>query len=460
MLKKWISLFSVFCMMITMASLASCDDKNTGSGGAGGSTGKMIKTEGGLEIPEIKLEKKKVRIISVDNGNHRADGRVTAFFSKYYGGEIEQIITAPTEYYTTLISEVNAGDPPELCEMNGGFPSLAQQGVVQSADELNIDFSLDFMSPLKSTYEQYVYNGKHYFLPWVSNPQNYVYFNTKIFEDNDYTTPYDLYKADKWTWDQFIDAARKLTVTKDGKIERYGIAWEEWHASRLFYTTGEQIVKFNGDKPVLNLDNPNYSRAATMMGDIAVKYKVLFPNKDMASVSDAFDSGKAAMIIGPNFLSGTDSFATSIKQTKQFGWAPMPKDPKADKHYVPGSDIGFFIAKGCKNYDALNAFMISSVGAFAEMKNKDSAAYKTEKEKFMKTWSEYGYTDEDYNYIQEVNESFNKLVRVPDIYRDILDLNDIGIRLTGSMDGTPRTYQQIIAELVPFVQEKLDQMYK
>src|SRR5688572_955696 len=64
-----------------------------------------------------------------------------------------------------------------------------------------------------------------------------MYVNLDLFEQAGVPVPYD-----GWTWDQYADAARKITALSTGDRQIYGGALELWHASLL-----NVIWTFGGD---------------------------------------------------------------------------------------------------------------------------------------------------------------------------------------------------------------------
>jgi multiple sugar transport system substrate-binding protein len=52
------------------------------------------------------------------------------------------------------------------------------------------------------------YKGDTYFLPWIAQPY-VIYLNKDMFAKENVALP-----TDDWTWDQFIDVAKKFTKDK------------------------------------------------------------------------------------------------------------------------------------------------------------------------------------------------------------------------------------------------------
>jgi hypothetical protein len=91
--------------------------------------------------------------------------------------------------------------------------------------------------------QQYFWKGKH--LGLGSNVgYSLYYYNTQIFRDAGVPEPRDDW-ANPWTWDQFLDAAKRTTTRQsNGEADRFGFTnLTEFH--RIMVTNGVRIVDDN-----------------------------------------------------------------------------------------------------------------------------------------------------------------------------------------------------------------------
>lgn len=115
--------------------------------------------------------------------------------------------------------KVNSEQPPDIVPLGASnFKSYVSQGVVtdlipfMKADNINID---DYY---KGAIEALSYRGKLSGLPNGLHTMA-VYYNKKTFDDNQVPYP-----KDGWTWDMFVETAKKLTHPKnDNGKETYGV---------------------------------------------------------------------------------------------------------------------------------------------------------------------------------------------------------------------------------------------
>jgi maltose-binding protein MalE len=421
-----------------------------------------ITTDTGYKMPKLTLtdEEKTIKLINGWGGQFdpaATDGSnvVVLLFDKYYGGKIELDLTANNDITAKLAALVAAGTPPDVVNMpNGSFPASVVADIVQPVDGL-IDFDYDYMKRLESAYDQFAFNGKHYFMPWVVDVMDYVFYNTKIFEDNGMDTPWDMYKAGTWDWNAFKKLATDLNVddNADGTAERWGAGLCVWHDARLAFSSGQNIAKVDGTSITSNLSNAALEKGFTWFTDLILKDKTVDPSDDPNHLVDVFNQGKMAMLMGPDFWNGTDAMFPDLKANKQLGFAPTPKDPNADKLYVCGEYIGFFFPKGATNKNGLTAFLYSCIVAQDELTLPTSEAAIKAKENFLTKWPMY--TSEEIDAMGAKSKEINALPQVLDVFVGFLDIYQLKSLMVGAGGTTPLSYAQAVAQLEPVMLDNI-----
>lgn len=192
------------------------------------------------------------------------------------------------------------------------------------------------------------WKGKTYAMPWRFGGQA-VFVNKKLLDAAGVKIP------DKWTWDDFISVAQKLT---DPSKNQYGVGIALAKPSRsavytwlpFLFTAGGHLVDNN--QPVFN--SPNGVEAAKFFVGLVNQYKVAppesfsFANKD---VVDAFGNNRVAMFAnGPWYIAtvkkaypNTDfevyplptksAYASSLSGTT-LGISPQSQHPKEAWEFV------------------------------------------------------------------------------------------------------------------------------
>jgi ABC-type glycerol-3-phosphate transport system substrate-binding protein len=157
---------------------------------------------------------------------------------------------------------------------------------------------------------------------FMAAPQNsssqFFYINRKLFQQANVTPPkalepgkdttYDqiasIAKDDRWTWEQVVDAAKKLTKDNkgDGKTDVWGFEFDQ--VSRLYQlqclgeSLGSSLVSPDGLKAEGFLNSDQWVKAAQWYSDLFNKWKVSPKNVSPAESPDLFASGKVAMFVG------------------------------------------------------------------------------------------------------------------------------------------------------------------
>jgi multiple sugar transport system substrate-binding protein len=183
------------------------------------------------------------------------------------------------------------------------------------------------------------YGDKIYGLPLTVDNRS-LFYNKKFFTEKGLKPP--------TTWDELRDAAIKLTVWKDGKLDRAGMSMQDVGLFNMWLQqAGGQMLSNDGTKTAFN------SEAGLMVLDYWKKlvmddkvYKVGFEN-GLDKGTDAFATGKTAMLYsGPWMLSTYKKYGKDL----EFGIVPPPAGPKGNKGGIIGG-FGLVIPEGAKHKD-------------------------------------------------------------------------------------------------------------
>jgi len=437
-----------------------------------------IKTSIGTQMAKIDSVKgKEITLLCVDYGQFDPTGTAYKFLKDYYGITIKQTRVAGDKVISSFTTASISGKPYDLVADCDGFPSLVAQDMMAALDNA-IDFTIPEIAKLKTTYDSYTYRGQHYFLPWVQNHRAYVYYNKEIFDDANLDidgdgkkgdTPESLFQSGKWTYDTLKNAATKLTKkNSQGKITLYGLMNRAWTDAQLAYSSGQPLVKESGGKLISNLENSGYQRIYNLMADLYNNQKVISRGNDL--IYKDFNTGNGAMLIAPDFCSRGVYFKDIFK-AQNVGFVPIPKDSGADKYYVPGSSIGFFVSKGGMqkdkklDVDCLNAFINATLISELEKGMKGSVSYQSEKDNFLKEWAPQNkkFTEKWYDDFMAYPKTFDsKVTKYIDPYVNLLNLNEhiwepmIGI---GQVD-TPKTFVEMSKQKNSIIVTALDGLKK
>lgn len=347
-----------------------------------------------LRAPKIDLKNKTLSIVGIDQPQfdlEAEDPVVAKFFKEYYGGEINQIVTAPEEWYSKTASMIMSGEAPDLVSFHpNGFPGVVVQDIVQPVDDI-FDIDDPVFQHLKGPWEQISLGGKHYTLPWLSMNAEFVFYNKQMFEDAGLDTPRQYYERGEWDWNTFKELAAELTqdTNGDGETDIYGASFVGWHESLFVDSIGKDLVKTdeNGNL-VSNLRDPDIARGFNFLIDLINKDKVVNPN--LFNYNEMFEAEKTAMVMGPYFWANQ---WPSIKGANKQEFVPQPKDPNSDEYYQSGSFLGYYVPKGTDNYDTIKAFLYSAVISMREQDVEGTDAYQKTIDTALEQWPNYTLED-------------------------------------------------------------------
>ncbi len=213
--------------------------------------------------------------------------------------------TAYAEKITTMLA---AGNPPDVAYLSESqaFP-WAQEGRILDLASYFADQPAD-KSLLETTY--YNFDGDKLMGTGLATGIILLYYNKDIFEAAGVAPPPSK-AADAWTWDEFVETAKKLTKDRNGNdatnadfdpqnIDTYGIAFPQWWGGYLPFilSNGGRIVNDEGTEMMLN--QPEAVEALQQMQDLIYVHHVAptpAQSQTLPSADVMMQSRKVAMSI-------------------------------------------------------------------------------------------------------------------------------------------------------------------
>ncbi len=200
--------------------------------------------------------------------------------------KLEAALTAGTDINVFRVTSLDLG-------------RYAKAGVLSAIDPyLTDEDKKDFYD---SGFSVVTYDGKKWAWPlWVTAIS--IMANTDYFKQRGVDIP----TLDKpWTWNEFVEAAKKLTFKKDDGTQVYGFTSAGKLGTRgydpLFYIDGGRVVSDDGKKFVQN--DPKGVSALQKIADLALVNKVTPPDfglSDQLTVRAQFKDNKSvAMLMEP-----------------------------------------------------------------------------------------------------------------------------------------------------------------
>ncbi len=193
-----------------------------------------------------------------------------------------------------------------------------------------------------------VYDDKIVGLPCISDAMAMRY-NKDLFAEAGLQTPNELYyqaKEKGWNWEAFVEAAKKLTVDKngDGRIDQYGFgaAWDTWILTQIRAFGGDI---FNKDYTECILNRPEAKRGIKAITDLTVKHHVMLPPEVEEAEVFGFLTGK----VGMECANTADRVLVDVRKKIPFKWdfCLNPAGPAGFRIWGDGDTM--MINPGCKH---------------------------------------------------------------------------------------------------------------
>ena len=251
------------------------------------------------------------------------DKLVATFEKKNPGIKIVKQHVNSDNYEQKLMIMIAGNDAPDVITIREvSFNYFAKRGFYLDLDSLIQKNNLNLNDFFSNVLNNFKLDGKIYGLPREFTPV-VLYYNKDIFDKAGLEYP-----NDKWSWNDFLKAAQKLTIDKnnDGSMDQWGTFMTNWDALYLpiVFSYGGNILTDDGTKSYLT--DSNTIEGFKFANDLIHKYKVAPPLAEADSYGwiNGFAQGKFAMIFQGRWATPT------YLGMKNVNWdvASMPKGKK------------------------------------------------------------------------------------------------------------------------------------
>jgi multiple sugar transport system substrate-binding protein len=348
-------LFSTLLIAMLFSLLAGCNSGNTADKSAESTT----KAEGAGSTTTAATTQAEPQELSFWGWQGELEDAwlnnlIPDFEAKNPGVKVSMVMTPWAQYWQKVQTSLLSNQLPDLLTMSVGLVDqyAANDAIInlKSYIDKDLDRKQFYESGLRTVKWPSMNTGDEYAFPW-NIVCNTLYYNKDMFDEAKVSYP----NAD-WTWDDLLDAAKKLTNnTGNRSTSRFGFAVRNNYTilDSVIYSYGGAII--SDDFKTCVIDSPQAIQAMSMLVDMIHVHKVSPPISDTSQEGEAFASGQVAMEVG-----GTYSWASY--ESSKFKWdiAPLPKGP-AGRAIRSWSD-SIAITKDSKNPDLAWAFIKHMVG--------------------------------------------------------------------------------------------------
>lgn len=308
--KRKPAIITLIILILTLAILSGCQN-NSG----GGKTSDKTKTytfatwAAGEELKEFQE--------IIDRVNLQADGA--------YKVEVQSF---PSDYYIKLSTKIAGKKTPDFFWLTQELISkYAELGAIADLTEPfhgSEKLKLDTFYP--GVLASATYKNKYYGVPWIANPLM-VYYNQDLFEEAGIEFPNPL---GGWTWDEFIEIAKQLTVektdTQGNPYQQYGYIVDGWpNIETFFWAGGGDIISADGNE--ILIDSQESLNGLDILHTILVE-QVTPQYSNISSLGSNnvwFEKQRVAMFMG-GIQDNFEKKISKLPEEEQFkiGYAPMP----------------------------------------------------------------------------------------------------------------------------------------
>ena len=276
-------------------------------------------------------------------------------YKKTHEIKINITVTSTNDYYAEMVSLISSGKSPDLVVFDSNAFPIKPTAALQPIN----DYISKSFNNLNSKYMDAFKVGDKIFGfaksgNWFNNGKDYVmYYNAKVFENTNITTPYELYKQGKWNWETQKETL--MFLKNKGKPS----ALKFQRPDLMMLSAGEDFISYNGSTATYtnNINNiTNDSLITKAWQEIASLYSNGDLNAD-ESISD-FVEGKNALFGGAveNMCRDFGFFDNFKDGAENICAVPIP-GPKGKKAFIPTNASCFGVPKKSKNPDGAIAFL-------------------------------------------------------------------------------------------------------
>jgi multiple sugar transport system substrate-binding protein len=226
------------------------------------------------------------------------------------------------DYFTKLKTLWASGDPKTIPDVLflSPIPDYAATGVLEDLDPYIQKSNYDLKDYWPALLESGKYQDKVYGLPRDIGLE-VLYYNKTIFDEAKVAYP-----TDNWTWDDLLDAAKKLTVVEgNGRVKRYALGMEGGKWSLWVNQNKASILDDMRNPSKCTLTDPKAVEAIKFFSDMMSNNYAMRDAALSQAGGDAavFQSGQVAMII--QNASRVSAF-NAAKLNYDVAAVPIPKE--------------------------------------------------------------------------------------------------------------------------------------
>ena len=314
-MKKRIGMLVLAAMLVWVVGACSNGNKNEGN----------KKTETNDEIVELTFWRHDYEVEAQSFRN-----MITTFEKEHPNIKVKLELFPNDQYETKIRTALAGNSAPDIIAIDGPtLASYAHNGALIPLDDyMSKDGNIDDIS--KPVIESLTYNGSIYAVP-NNDASLAMFYNKKMFEAKGIPLP-SKNANEAWTWEQVLDAAKKLNDPANGVYgwnpNPWGFAGHEgvtFMDMTFLWQAGSEILSPDASTAKGYLDSDEAKRALTF-------FQSLYNSEGVAPKElpqDAFPNGNVAIHVdGPWAFSTFSENYPNFVLGEDYDVAPLWKDAK------------------------------------------------------------------------------------------------------------------------------------
>lgn len=280
-----------------------------------------------------------------------------AVFQERYDGEVIYYPVSYEERYEKLAQYINGGEGIDFFSASDfdAFPKGAIKKMFVPVDDY-IDFDSYLWKDIKKVNDSFKWNDKHYMTAVSVNGEGCaVIYNKNTIADAGLEDPVELLEKGNWNWNTFEEMLNKFV---DIDNQKYGVdGW--WFQSAFVQTTGVPAISLNDGKLVNNFAEPSMERVQNYLYRLSLNGNIAIGSESYGWHEHPEYIGEGKLLFYPcgiwKLYTTPDKWKTLFGEDMAF--VPMPKDPEADKYYIPASMDSYVFVKGGENPEGVAKYL-------------------------------------------------------------------------------------------------------
>jgi len=266
----------------------------------------------------------------------------------------------PQRYEDKILTSMAGGTPPDVF-LWWNFPKLVKfGGLVDLTPYLERNPDLSATNYYRNILRYTSIDGKIYGLPKDFTPR-VIFYNKALFDEAKIPYP-----TEDWTWDDFLQIARKLT-----KGDQYGFCAvpSTYNLQSWVWSNGGDFISPDGTKARGYLDSPQTIEAVKFYADLYLKYKVSPSPSIRASMGGAtemFLTGKLGMMDNGRWP------LIRLKKTDLRVGTLLPPHPQGKNLVTVLHASGQVMSSRCKNKEEAWELLKAMSDSFAQRRRAEA----------------------------------------------------------------------------------------